>query len=95
MYLVEMGAVIARWEPSNGGPPEEALVYYNAEDVELGVGIDVIARQHTMRYPAVIFEGLDNGEAVTVDGAAYVVRTVTAINDGAEKVAVLGRMDEP
>lgn len=91
-----MGAVSATWTPRSGGDRQEALVYLNAEDSDLALGpVSASARAYEMEYPAVEFRGLAEGETVYIEGQAYRVRgSPHAIEDGADMVARLGRMDE-
>lgn len=80
----DLGAfgVNATWTPSSGGAQQSATVILDAPDLTI-LGDVAISRNYEMLYPAGAFTGLDYGETVTVDGHAYSVQDVLAIDDGA------------
>jgi hypothetical protein len=58
-----------------------AEVILDAPDEQLIDG-RVLSREYAITYPADELVGLTGGQAVTVDGTAYTVREVTALDDG-------------
>jgi hypothetical protein len=67
-----------------------AEVILDAPDEQLIDG-RVLSREYAITYRAAALVGLGGGEAVTVDGTAYTVREVTALDDGKIMRATLRR----
>lgn len=63
----------ASWTPSGGGGPYAAKVRLRAPDVSILDGT-VIASDREIDYVTDQLPGLKEGEAITVDAVAYVVR---------------------
>jgi hypothetical protein len=88
----------ASWQPVDGSDVQTARVLLKepTAEYELG-GIDYTPMTFIMEYQrpdfAAMFDSVAGGiiETVTVDGQAYYVRHVSAINDGKTYKAVLQR----
>lgn len=85
----------ATWAPSTGGIAQTANVYFDAPDIINSLGdIQMQTGDKVMSYASSAFVGLCEGEAVTVAGVAYRVRSdPMAIGDGAVMQAKLGLYD--
>lgn len=72
--------VEAVWQPPSG-PAQTARVLLDAPD-EIILGGQQQATEYSILYPATNFVGLESGDSITVDGAAYRVRLPGAVDDG-------------
>jgi len=81
-------AVAASWTPAAGGASQHAQVLRDAPDEEWLAGA-VQSREVAITYRATQLVGLKTGESITVDGVAYTVREVAALDDGAVMRATL------
>lgn len=79
------------WRPSDGSPPRTNMVGFAAPDETLLDGLTA-STEYVMSYPATIFDGLGPHETVEIDGAAFQVRELRAVGDGAEMRAKLTRL---
>lgn len=66
----------------------EAQVILDRPDVEIMAG-RIQDTQYLMQYAAADLPSLAQGSSITVDGTAYTVREVSALDDGKIKQAVL------
>ena len=68
-----------------------ATVILDIDDAEV-LGNRVQSTNYKIRYAATDFDDLSHGNLVTVAGVQYSVITVSFIDDGAEKTALLQRV---
>lgn len=59
--------------PAATGVPVDGLALYNAPGTVL-LGGDMLATDHSLRYPAATFPSVKRGDAFTVGGVAYLAR---------------------
>lgn len=79
------------WQPKDGSAPHIHMVGIAAPDEMLLDGL-TLSTETAMTYPASAFTGLQARDRVDIDGAAYQVRDIRAIGDGAELRAKLTRL---
>lgn len=86
-------ALAATWTPANGAATQTGDVILDHADDAMNVGgVEALRRTTSIVYATGLFEGLDNGERITVDGTDYFVRgTPQAIEDGKLTQAWLGK----
>lgn len=83
-FLSAKITVAASWAPSGGGATQLADVLLGMPDELLDMDqLSVQSRGYQIEYPATSLIGLTAGEPITVDGAAYIVRSQPmAVSDG-------------
>lgn len=90
LFYADFGVVVTHM-PKLGGASTSALAIHDQPGMTL-IGGDILATDHTLRYPAAAFPLVRKGDTFLIGSATYAAReNAQPLQDGLEYTVPLGR----